>query len=125
MNRAVIIALLLGAAIASAEARWSVQLAAEWGDVPANIRSWFRSVRSPNGVPCCDMADGHRTDYEVRSTGYWVPIGGEMVRVPDEAVVYNAGNPIGDAIVWYVPQTPTEANPTRFYIRCFVPGGGV
>ena len=33
----------------------------QWGEVPDHIRSWFKSVRSPHGVPCCDIADGHRT----------------------------------------------------------------
>ena len=93
----------------------------QYGDVPANIRSWFKSVRSPQGVPCCDVADGHRTDYEMRTDGYWVPISGEMRHVPAEAVVHNAGNPVGEAIVWYVQQGGAGS----LYIRCFVPGGGV
>ena len=92
----------------------------QYADAPANVRSWFKSVRSPQGVPCCDMADGHRTDYEMRSDGYWVPIDGEMRHVPPDAVVYNAGNPVGEAVVWYVRQ---GTNP--YFIRCFVPGGGV
>jgi hypothetical protein len=92
----------------------------QYGDVPDHIRSWFRGVRSPHGVPCCDIADGHRTDYDMRTDGYWVPIRGEWRRVPPEAVVRNAGNPVGEAVVWYVQQ---GAN--TYYIRCFVPGGGV
>jgi hypothetical protein len=93
----------------------------QYGDVPANVRSWFKAVRSPQGVPCCDMADGHRTDYEMRvDNHYWVPIAGEMRQVPNEAVVHNAGNPVGEAIVWYVAQGTNS-----YYIRCFVPGGGV
>ena len=35
-------------------------------------------------------------------------------------VVYNAGNPVGEAVVWYVQQ-----GSNNYYIRCFVPGGGV
>jgi hypothetical protein len=45
--------------------------------VPDHIRSWFNSVQSPKGVPCCDIADGHRTDYNMRADEYWVPIDGE------------------------------------------------
>ena len=43
---------------------------------------------------------------------YWLP-------VPAEAIVHNAGNPVGEAVVWY-----TKYN-GKAYIRCFVPGGGV
>jgi hypothetical protein len=93
----------------------------QYKDVPDNIRSWFKSVRSPRGVPCCDVADGHRTDYEMRPDNhFWVPIEGEWRQVPSEAIVYNAGNPVGEAVVWYVRQGPDTV-----YIRCFVPGGGV
>lgn len=83
-------------------------------------RDWFKSVKSPSGVHCCDIADGHRTDYDIRGDRYWVPIEDEWIEVPPEAVVYNAGNPYGQAVVWWVKQGPDS-----IYIRCFVPGGGV
>jgi hypothetical protein len=92
----------------------------QYNEVPDSVRSWFKSVRSPHGVPCCDISDGHRTSYDIRSDGYWVPIEGEWRPVPPEAIVYNAGNPVGEAVVWYVRQ-----GSNAFYIRCFVPGGGV
>jgi hypothetical protein len=92
----------------------------QYKDVPDNIRSWFKSVRSPHGVPCCDISDGHRTDYDMRPDGYWVPIEGKWQQVPPESIVYNAGNPVGEAVVWYVRQ-----GTSTYYIRCFVPGGGV
>ncbi len=91
----------------------------QYANVPANVRAWFKSVKSPSGVPCCDIADGHRTDYDMREDGYWVKIDGDWVPVPGEAVVQNAGNPVGEAVVWY-----TKFN-GRAFIRCFVPGGGV
>jgi hypothetical protein len=53
-------------------------------------------------------------------SGYWVPIENEWRPVPADAVVHNAGNPVGEAVVWYVRQ-----GENTFYIRCFVPGGGV
>ncbi len=92
----------------------------QYNNVPDNIRSWFKAVRSPHGVPCCDIADGHRTSYDMRSDGYWVPIEGKWRQVPPEAIVYDAGNPVGEAVVWYVSQ-----GADMVYIRCFVPGGGV
>jgi hypothetical protein len=92
----------------------------QYNDVPDSIRSWFKGVRSPHGVPCCDIADGHRTSYDIRNDGFWVPIEGEWRHVPPEAIVYNAGNPVGEAVVWWVRQSGNTV-----YIRCFVPGSGV
>jgi hypothetical protein len=92
----------------------------EYESVDPKIRDWFKSVRSKNGVPCCDIADGHRTTWRGTSEGgYEVPIEGQWRKVPPEAVVLNAGNPVGEAIVWYV-----LAGPGAYYIRCFVPGSG-
>jgi hypothetical protein len=91
----------------------------QYDHVPADIRAWFKSVTGPNGVPCCDISDGHRTGYDVRNGTYWVPVDGQWMPVPDYAVIRNAGNPIGDAVVWYV----------RFegaiLIKCFVPANEV
>jgi hypothetical protein len=98
----------------------------QFDDVPANIRAWFKSVRSPHGIPCCDVADGHRTTWRGDAQGtYWVPIEGRWVPVPPDAVVYDAGNPFGEAVVWYLRLGTAEDGTPRFYIRCFVPGGGV
>ena len=92
----------------------------QYSDVPESIRSWYKSVRSPHGVPCCDITDGHKTAHRVDSEGHYeVPINGEWVPVPPEAVVYTAGNPEDTAIVWYVHQ-----GAGTLYIRCFVPNGG-
>jgi hypothetical protein len=91
----------------------------KYKDMDPKIKRWFEGVRSPHGVPCCSAADGHLTDYDIKTDGYWVPIAGEWRPVPAEAVVYNAGNPVGMAVVWYVKQ---DVN--KYYIRCFVPGGG-
>jgi hypothetical protein len=86
-----------------------------FSDVPEHIRSWFKSVRSPAGVPCCDVSDGHRTDYDVREGRYWVPIEGSWMPVPDRAVIRDAGNPVGEAVVWYVHHRG------EIIISCFVP----
>jgi hypothetical protein len=98
----------------------------QFQDVDPLTRKWFESVRNQNGVPCCSIADGHRTDYEIRSDGYWVPLGGGMQHVPPEAVVRNAGNPFDTGIVWYVTQIGQGPNHSDvFYIRCFVPTSDV
>jgi hypothetical protein len=90
----------------------------QFENIPDNIRSWFKSVKSPKGVPCCDISDGHRTDYDMRDGSYWVPIEGQWTQVPDGAVILDAGNPVGEAIVWYVHHRGS------IVISCFVPGGG-
>jgi hypothetical protein len=90
----------------------------QFENVPDNLRSWFKSVKSPKGVPCCDISDGHRTDYDMRDGAYWVPIEGQWMQVPDGAVILDAGNPVGEAIVWYVHHRGS------IVISCFVPGGG-
>lgn len=87
----------------------------QFENVPDNVRSWFRSVRSPAGVPCCDISDGHRTEYDVRSGAYWVPIDGEWMQVPDKAIIRDGGNPVGEAVVWYVKHGG------NIIISCFVP----
>jgi hypothetical protein len=82
------------------------------------VRAWFHNVKSPSGIPCCDIADGHRMEFQMRKKRYWVPINGTWMPVPPEAVLSNVGNPVGDAIVWY------SAYGNQVVIRCFVPGGG-
>jgi hypothetical protein len=48
-----------------------------------------------------------------------VSINDEWVQVPEEAIVYDAGNPVGEAVVWYTNFS------NSIFIRCFVPGDGV
>jgi hypothetical protein len=91
----------------------------QYNDVPADIRAWFKSVMAPNGVPCCDISDGHRTDYDVRAGAYWVPIEGVWMEVPERAVIRDRGNPVGQAVVWYVHHRGA------IIISCFVPADAV
>ena len=91
----------------------------QYDHVPSDIRAWFKSVIAPNGVPCCDISDGHRTTYDVRAGAYWVPIEGQWMAVPDRAVIRDQGNPIGEAVVWYVHHRGS------IIISCFVPADAV
>jgi hypothetical protein len=88
----------------------------QFTNVSPAVQDWFHNVRSPSGVPCCDVADGHRTEFQMRKNEYWVPVNGTWMPVPPQAVVSNAGNPVGDAVVWY------SIYDGRVMIRCFVPG---
>jgi hypothetical protein len=87
----------------------------QYENVPDHIRKWFKSVRSPTGSFCCDISDGHRTEYDVREGKYWVPIDGVWWLVPDKAVIKDTGNPLGEAVVWYVSLRGA------IEITCFVP----
>jgi hypothetical protein len=91
----------------------------QYENVPADIRTWFKGVVSPSGVPCCDISDGRRTAYHVREGAYWVPIDGLWWQVPERAVIRNQGNPVGEAVVWYVNQRGS------IVINCFVPADAV
>jgi hypothetical protein len=91
----------------------------QYENVPPEIRAWFKSVVAPNGVPCCDIADGHRTEYDFRGGAYWVPIEGQWMPVPERAIVRDRGNPVGEAVVWYVHHGGSVV------ISCFVPADAV
>jgi hypothetical protein len=89
----------------------------QYEGIDPQTRAWFKSVKNAHGVPCCDMADGHQVQWETTPEGYRVFIQDEWRDVPKEAVVTEYGNPTGNAVVWYVRQSPEG-----IFIRCFVPG---
>ena len=91
----------------------------QYDNVPPDIRTWFKSVVAPNGVPCCDISDGHRTQYDFHDGSYWVPIEGQWMAVPERAVIRDRGNPVGEAVVWYVHHRGS------IIISCFVPADAV
>jgi hypothetical protein len=91
----------------------------QYDNVSPDVRAWFKAVMAPNGVPCCDIADGHRTDYDFREGAYWVPIEGQWMAVPERAIVRDRGNPVGQAVVWYVHHRGS------IIISCFVPADAV
>jgi hypothetical protein len=93
----------------------------QYKNVPPNVREWFRGVRSPHGVPCCDIADGRRVDWRPAGSGYEAFIGGQWRLVPPEVVVYTT-NPTGDAVAFYRDYGDKISDPDRYAIRCFVPG---
>lgn len=97
---------------------WAVDRG-QYKDVPEDIRAWFKSVAAPNGMLCCDISDGHRTMYDTRGDSYWVPIDGKWVEVPPYTIIRNAGNPVGEAVVWYARYND------MIIIRCFVPASEV
>jgi hypothetical protein len=91
----------------------------QYENVPADIRAWFKGVVSPSGVPCCDISDGTAPHTTCARGAYWVPIDGLWWQVPERAVIRNQGNPVGDAVVWYVSLRGS------IVISCFVPADAV
>ena len=91
----------------------------QYENVPPDIRAWFKGVIAPNGVPCCDISDGHRTDYDFHDGAYWVPIEGQWMAVPERAIIRDRGNPVGQAVVWYVHHRGS------IIISCFAPADAV
>ena len=72
------------------------------------------------GLVCDGLADAlhcRRVAEALDPTGEWIP-------VPPGAVVHNAGNPVGEAILWW-NQVITDEDQIGIFIRCFVPGDGV
>ena len=91
----------------------------QYDNVPPDIRAWFKGVTAANGVPCCDVSDGLRTEYDFRQGAYWVPIEGQWMQVPERAIIRDRGNPVGQAVVWYVHHRGS------IIISCFVPADAV
>lgn len=86
----------------------------QYENVDPAVREWFRGVRAPSGVPCCDIADGHRTQFKVEDDKLMALIEDKWVPVPPESIVKGSRNPTGDAVIWWVRQGE------GYYVRCFV-----
>lgn len=92
----------------------------QYKDVDPYIRNWFKSLKSPHGVPCCDTSDGHFTiwrqsekqgyEFEAFIEDQWIPI-------PPDTVIRNNNNPTGQPIVWYI-----KLADRTYHIRCFILG---
>lgn len=107
-----------------AHANWD-RVAGEWEQYRLNETqtNWFRSVRSKQGVPCCDISDGHPTEMQRREDGIYIPdpmhVGGPWLLVPKEAMTTPPNNPVGVAVVWYTIQIKQDDR--YIYVRCFIP----
>lgn len=77
---------------------------------------WVSTRKNHNGVPCCDIADGHRlddVDWKSDDDSYSVRIDGEWVKVDSDKVLTEP-NKIGSAMVWI----------WHSQIMCFIPVAG-
>jgi hypothetical protein len=101
-----------------------------WAQSSPADQQWFRSQKVPGGmqkgVSCCDIADGTFAEEDIRNGGeYWVRyrtqegVDVDWQRVPDEAVIRDAPNKFGRAVVWYYHINGKPA------VRCFIAGAGI
>ena len=71
--------------------------------LPSEIGDWYKSLRVPGtNISCCDISDCGRIDnddWRTTSEGYEVRLSGQWVKVPDERVLTNSGNPTGAAVL--------------------------
>lgn len=104
-------------ALALASNLYSVADKPQWENIDPATRDWFRSLRSPSGIPCCDFADGSRIedpDYKENEDGsYEVFIRGQWIHVDRNHVLIGI-NRVGYAVYWGVPGIT----------YCFMPGAG-
>lgn len=119
--RAALVAALLilaAAALAAVAFSWGAYArdTGQWGH-DAATSEWFKSLRAPNGIPCCDYADGVRLEdpdwrenpdgsYAVFAKGAWHAI--------DKDHIITATNRVGYAIVWWPEHWDHPS--------CFMPG---
>ena len=67
--------------------------------------------------PVRHSSDGHCTSYDFRRGAYWVPIEGQWIAVPARAVIRDRGNPVGEAVVWYVRITAAASSSAALFRR--------
>lgn len=105
----------------------------QWGDQPANVRQWFRSLMQPDNpaVSCCGEGDAFEADtFEVAGDHYIAIItdgkgvipNGTRIQVPNFKMKWDAGNPTGHGVIFLRPEI---VRPSEWTIYCYVAPGGV
>lgn len=81
---------------------------------------WYESLKVPGTTGrCCSETDCATTEAELRGSHWWAILpNGQWIEVPDDVVIRDRGNPVGQPVLCAVPD---EAGVPS--VRCFVPGG--
>ena len=99
----------------------------QWTDVPENVRQWFQSLKQPDHPrqSCCGEADAFEADSFEAEGDHYVAIitdgkgeiaNGTRIRVPNQKIKWDAGNPSGHGIIFIGPQRQ---------VYCYVTPGGL
>lgn len=83
----------------------------KWASQDAATREWFKGLRSPSGIPCCDTSVDDPDYHENEDGSYDVFVKGGWAHV-DKNHVLSGTNRIGYAVYWGVPGIT----------YCFMPG---
>ena len=119
---AVLLAFAISLFVDSAFARDNGQ----WSDSPVNVREWFQTLKRPDNpsMSCCGEADAFEADnFEVAGDNYVAIITdgkgviapGTRIRVPNEKMKWDRGNPTGHGIIFLG---------TSGQVYCYVAPGG-
>ena len=91
----------------------------QYEDVSPAIREWFRGLRSPQGIFCCDEADCRRTEAHL-SDNHWQARApdGKWIDIPPDRVITDRFNPVGEPILC----ATWALSSGSWNVLCFVPG---
>lgn len=87
-------------------------------DPNSETARWFKSLKSNEGQPCCDVSDCRRVEARLVNGSYEAFIDDQWARVPD-AVIKRVENPTGQYIACYTSGDYSTKFPPYFF--CFVP----
>jgi hypothetical protein len=86
---------------------------------------WYESLTLPGTTDrCCGGSDCKPTEAEIRNNHWWArDSDGKWIEVPDNAVIRDKGNPVGQPILCMIIAADEFTNDLFRQVRCFVPGG--
>lgn len=67
-------------------------------DADPALAPWFKSLKTPSGGSCCDLADCRTYSYRTTGDHYEIDYDGKWLAVPPEAVLQRYDNPTGRAV---------------------------
>lgn len=89
----------------------------KWGH-DEETSQWFKSLRGPSGIPCCDYTDGSRIedpgDYKENEDGSYEVFAHDKWNHISKDYVLEGSNKVGYAILWWPPMMDHPI--------CFLPG---
>ena len=86
---------------------------------------WYKSLKMQGtNSRCCTQLDCQPTEAEVRNDHWWArDPDGNWIESPDDAVVRDKGNPVGQPILCMIIAADEFTTDVFRQVLCFVPGG--